>query len=207
MPGQRRTAGTRARGSWLPRFAGLGVVVVVAAAAVTGYLIAFHPGTSRHAPRLPTRVASYQTVSLVLVYTEPGSSTHQLLELIGPHGVPVFSPLGPAQLAQSSPQWTADLMDGGTYIFIYLPTGRCLSASGPARRPRLALEHCDLDASQRWRRGQAPVSLQAHDFYQYANVRDGSCLTQQGVLPGPVFGATLAACAPSATAGQLVAFW
>ncbi len=43
MPGQRRTAGPRARGSRLPRLAGFGVAVLVAGGLVTGYLLAFHP--------------------------------------------------------------------------------------------------------------------------------------------------------------------
>jgi hypothetical protein len=207
MPGQRHSAAPRTRGSWLPRLAGLGVVVVVAAGAVTGYLIAFHPGTKPRAPVLPTRVVSYQTVGLVATYTQPGSSTTLLLQLLDQHGTPIFSPLGQSQLSQRAPQWTADLMGGGSYIFIYLPTGQCLSASGPLRQPKLALRHCDLDVSQRWRRTKGPVASQAHDFYQYANLGDRSCLTQQGELPGPLFGATLAECSPSAPASQLLAFW
>jgi hypothetical protein len=207
MPGQRHTASPRASGSWLPRLAGLGVVVVLAAGAVTGYLIAFHPGRPHHAAPLPTRVVSFQTVGLVVGSSQPGSSAGQLLQLVGAHGTPAFSPLGQAQLAQGSPQWTADLMAGNTYIFIYLPTGQCLSATGPAKRLTVAFRHCDLDANQRWRRTHQAVKSQAHDFYQYANVADGDCLTQHGPLPGPAFGAALASCSPSAPVSQLIAFW
>ena len=127
---------------------------------------------------------------------------------MGPQGTPAFSALGQAQAAQGgTPQWTADLMAGGSYIFIYLPTGQCLSAVGTAGEARLTLRHCDLDASQRWRRTQLAVAARAHDFYQYANLRDGSCVTQTGMLPGQVFGASLAACASSQPADQLIAFW
>jgi hypothetical protein len=207
MPGQRGTAGSRARGSWLPRLAGLGVVVLLAGAAVTGYVIAFHPAAGDHTPPLSTRVVSYQTVGLVVGDTEPGSSTDQLLQLVGAHATPTFSQLSQTQVAEGSPQWTADLMGGGAYIFIYLPTGQCLGATGSASQPKLALRRCDLDANQRWRRAPRAVSTQAHDFYQYANLGDGSCLTQTGVLPGQIFGASLAACAPSDPADQLIAFW
>jgi hypothetical protein len=182
-------------------------VVLLAAAAVTGYLIAFHPAATHHAAPLPTRVVSYQTVGLVVADTEPGTSTDQLLQLVGRDGTPTFSSLGQTQLAQGSPQWTADLMDGGAYIFIYLPTGQCLSAVGTVGQPKLALRHCDLGAGQRWRRMQRVVLNQAHDFYQYTNLGDGSCLTQKGVLPGQIFGASLAPCSPSEPANQLIAFW
>ncbi len=207
MPGQRRTASSRASGSWLPRLTGLGVVVLLAAAGVTGYVIAFHPAAKHHSPPLPTRVVSYQTVGLVVADSVPGTSSGQLLQLVSPHGTPAFSLLSQTQQAQGSPQWTADLMAGDSYIFIYLPTGQCLSAAGSARHPKLALRHCDLDASQRWRRMQRAVLSQAHDFYQYANLGDRACLTQQGEQPGPVFGASLAACSPSQPADQFIAFW
>jgi hypothetical protein len=206
MPGQRRSAGPRARGSWLPRLAGLGVVVVVAAGAVTAYVVAFHPAVTHHAPPLPTRVVSYQTVGLVVADTQPGSPSDQLLQLTGQHGSLAFSQVAAAQQAEGSPQWTADLMAGNTYIFIYLPTGQCLSATGKASQPKLALRHCNLGDAQRWRRTHAAVLTQNHDFYQYANLGDGSCLTQTGVLPGAVFGASLSACSSPQAADQLFAF-
>ena len=119
--------------------------MLVAGGLVTGYLLAFHPASARHAAPLPTRVVSYQTVGLVVADTQPGSPADQLLQLLGPHGTPQFSPLAQTQLAEGSPQWTADLMAGGSYIFIYLPTGQCLSAVGQVSQPKLALRHCDLE--------------------------------------------------------------
>jgi hypothetical protein len=207
MPGQRRSPRARANGSWLPRLAGLSAVVVLAAGAVTGYLIAFHPGAAHHPPPLPTQVVSDQTVGLVVGHTKPGSAAGQLLQLVSSHGTPVFSPVSPAELVQGSPEWTADLMTGDTYIFIYLPTGQCLAATGPASRRTLALAHCDLNANQRWRRTQQAVTSEAHAFFQYANFADADCLTQRGELSGTVFGAALATCSPTAPASQLVAFW
>jgi hypothetical protein len=207
MPGQRRSAGKRARGSWLPRLAGLGVVLALAAAAVTAYVVAFHPASPHHAPPLPTRVISYQTVGLVTADMQPGTSTSQLLQLQYQDGILDFSRVAPAQESTGSPQWTADLMGGATYIFIYLPTGQCLSATGAASKPKLALRHCNLSGAQRWRRTRAAVLNQAHDYYQYANVGDGDCLTQAGELSGQTFAAGLSACSPQQPAGQLLAFW
>ena len=180
--------------------------MLIAGGAVAVYLVALHP--ARHpSPPLPTRVLSFQTVGLVARVAQPGPSSGQLLQLLGPGPAPQFSPLGQAQEQAGSPQWTADLMAGNSYIFIYLPTGRCLAASGPASRPKLTLAHCDLAAQQRWRRTGAADQLQGHDFYQYANLADASCLTQTAQAPGPAYGAALRSCAAVPTPDQLIGFW
>jgi hypothetical protein len=207
MPGQRQTAGTRARGSWLPRLAGIGVVVVLAAAGVTAYLLLLRP-VARHEPvRLPTKVQSFQSVGLVARDALPGSSTGQLLQLLGPGGSPQFNPLSETQQQAGSPQWTADLMQGDSYIFIFLPTGQCLTANGKRGQPEVTLEHCNLSAAQRWRRTNATAQSQGHDFYQYANLGDSACLTESGELSGQVYGAALEACQAPAPPDQLIAFW
>jgi hypothetical protein len=207
MPGQRRSAGKRARGSWLPRLAGLGVVLAVAAGAATAYVLAFHPAAPHRTAALPTRVISYQTVGLVTTGAQPGTTANQLLQLEYQNGALDFTPVAQAQQSTGSPQWTADLMGGATYIFIYLPTGQCLSATGSGGKPKLALRHCDLSGAQRWRRTQAAVLNQAHDFYQYANLGDGDCLTQADRLSGLTFAASLSSCSAQKPAGQLLAFW
>jgi hypothetical protein len=188
------------------RLAGIGVAVLIAAGAVAAYLVALHPAR-RPSPPLPTRVLSFQTVGLIAQVAQPGSSSGQLLQLLGPGGAPQFSPLGQAQEQAGSPQWTANLMAGNSYIFIYLPTGRCLAAAGPAGRPKLTLEHCDFAAQQRWRRTRPAVQIQGHEFYQYANLADASCLTETAELPGPVYGAALQSCAAVPPPGQLIGFW
>jgi len=152
-------------------------------------------------------VLSRQTVGLIAQGAEQASSAGQLLQLLGPHGTAQFSPVGQAQQQAGSPQWTADLMAGSSYIFIFLPTGNCLAATGSPSQPKLALRHCDLTAAQRWRRVREAVVSQGHDFYQYANLGDGACLTQTGSQSGQVYGAALQACSPSAPAAQLIAFW
>lgn len=206
MPGRRSAVGPRARGSWLPRLAGIGVVVVLAAGGVAVYLITMHPlGEHRKAP-MPTTVVSYQTVGLLAQDAQPGSAG-RLLKLGGPAAGPQFIPVSPAEQLSGSGQWTADLMAGNSYIFIFLPDGNCLSAIGPAGQPKLALRRCNLQASQRWRRIGPAVQAQGHDFYQYANLGYSACLTETSELPGPVWGAGLSPCAPSAPTNQLIAFW
>lgn len=186
---------------------GLGAVIVVAAAAATAYLVVFRPAKTHHGAPLPTRVVSYQTVGLVVADTRPGAGSNQLLQLASNRGALQFSPVAQTQQTQGSPQWTADLMAGTTYIFIYLPTGECLTAVGAAGQPKLGLRHCNLGSAQRWQRTGAAVLSQGHDFYQYASVSAGDCLTQAGVLPGPIFGASLKPCASAQPVDQLLAFW
>lgn len=187
--------------------AGVSVVVLLAAGGVAAYLVELHPAAARPAPSLPNRVVSYQTVGLIVQSAQQTSSGSGLLQLLGPQGTVRFSPVDRAQQQVGSPQWTADLMAGNSYIFIFLPTGACLAATGSDGQPKLTLEHCDLKAQQRWRRTTAAKVSLAHDFYQYANLADRDCLTQTGEQSGQVFGAALAACSPSAQVDQLIAFW
>jgi hypothetical protein len=202
MPGQRIVVGRRARGSRLSRLTGISVILVLAAGGVTTYLITVHPLGSHLAAPLPTKVISNQIIGLVAQDSQPGSS--QLLQLRAPGGVPQFSLVTQAEQQAGSGQWTADQMGDNSYIFIFVPAGTCLTAASPAV---LALRHCDLQSNQRWRRiGRASLAA-GHDFYQYANVGTGSCLTETHELPGSVWGASLSPCSPSSPTSQLIAFW
>jgi hypothetical protein len=201
MPGQRRSVGGHSRASWLARLAGIGVIVVLAAGAVTGYLVTLHP--LARDTTLSTRVVSAQTVGLVAESGQSGSSG-QLVQLLGRRGAPKFSPVSESEQQTGSGQWTADLMSGGNYIFIFLPSDTCLGAA--AGGTRLVLQHCDLQASQRWRRLGSAAPGQGHSFYRYANMADRSCLTEGSELPGSVWAAGLSGCTTRATS-QLVAFW
>jgi hypothetical protein len=204
MPGQRRTMGGRSRGSWLARLAGIGVIVVLAGGAVAGYLVAQHP--LAHDTTLSTRVISAQSVGLVAESAQSGSSG-QLVQLLDRRGAPKFSPVSEAEQRSGSGEWTADLMSGGSYIFIFLPSDTCLGAAGSARGPRLVLQHCDLQASQRWQRLGSATAGQGHSFYRYANLADRSCLTEGSEQPGSVWAAGLSGCRTAAATSQLVAFW
>ena len=202
MPGQRSTVGRRTRGSRLSRLTGISVILVLAAGGVTAYLITVHPISSHPAAPLPTTVISNQTIGLVAQDSQPGSS--QLLQLRAPGGMPQFSLVTQAEQQAASGQWTADEMGDNSYIFIFVPAGTCLTAASPAV---LTLRHCDLRSDQRWRRRGTASLADDHDFYQYANLNTGSCLTENAQLPGAVWGASLSACSPSASTNQLIAFW
>lgn len=203
MPGQRIAVGRRARGSRVSRLAGISVILVLAAGGATGYLVTVHPSGAHPAAPLPTTVVSNQTIGLVAQASQPASSG-QLLQLQASAGVPEFSPVTLAEQQAGTGQWTADQMGDDSYIFIFVATGSCLTAANPAT---VALRHCDLASDQRWRRTGHASLAQGHNFYQYANVRTGRCLTEAAELPGPAWAASLSACSPSGTLSQLVAFW
>jgi hypothetical protein len=203
MPGQRRTVGGRSRGSWLARLTGIGVIVVLAGGAVAGYLVTLHP-LGAHATTLSSRVVSAQTVGLVAETAQSGSSG-QLVQLLGRRGTPRFSPVSQAEQQSGSGLWTADLMSGGSYIFIFLPSDSCLGSAGSTGRVRVVLQHCDLQASQRWRRLGAATLTQGDSFYRYANLANRSCLTEGSEQPGSVWAAGLSGCTTTATS-QLIAF-
>lgn len=207
MPGQRRTARPRTRGSWLPRLAGLGVIVVVAAGLAVAYLVAFQPGGGKPPEPLPSRVASTLTVGLVAEPASGAVPAGSILQLLSPRHGPTFTPVGPTRQQQGQPQWIADLMTDGTYIFIYLPSSDCLASAGPSGRPRLTAQRCNLSSQQRWRRLGTGVLADGHDFYQFASLASGQCITQgsgSAALGSP---AGLAACDPAKPASQLLAFW
>lgn len=207
MPGQRNTARPRTRGSWLPRLAGLGVIVVLAAGGVTAYLVAFHPSQPKRPAPLPSRVTSTLTVGLVAQSASGSGSTGGLVQLLSPQPRPSFTPVGLSQQEQGQPQWIADVMSGGSYIFIYLPTSQCLTAAGPAAHPGLTLKHCDLGLTQRWARLGNGVLADAHDFYQFSNLADRKCITAGSGSAALGLTAGLTACDPAKPASQLIAFW
>ena len=140
MPGERRTARprTRTRGSWLPRLAGLGAIVILAVGGTVTYLVEFQPRATSHPGPLPSRVASTQTVGLI-AQPGTGSAAASIIQLLSPQHGPAFMPVGLTQAQTGQPEWIADLMTGGAYIFIYLPTSDCLASAGPAGRPKLAV--------------------------------------------------------------------
>jgi hypothetical protein len=206
MPGQRRTVRPRTRGSWLPILAGLGSIVVVAGAGTAAYLLAFHPARPA-GNTLPQKVLGYQTVGLIGQPAQaPGGAS--LVQLLSPRAGPTFSPVQPSEAVSGIPEWTADQMAGGTYIFIYLPTGECLTSTGEARRPALTVRHCELsNADQRWRRLGGAQQRSGHDFYEFANLGSGKCISQLTTSPAQTAGAGLTTCDPTEPVSQLIAFW
>jgi hypothetical protein len=201
MPGQRRTVLSHSRGSWLPRLAGLAAIVVVAAAGTAVYVAEFHPGSSAS---LSTRVVAYQTVGLVAEPAQPQASS--MIQLLGAGRGAQFSPVSQTEQQSGNPQWTADQMADGSYIFIYLPSGNCLASGASASGSQLAIQHCDLSPQQRWRTLGKGVQQDSHVYYQFANLASGKCITQTGGPADPT-AAGLATCDTAQPARQLLAFW
>ena len=188
--------------------AGIAAILLLAGGGATAYVLAFHQPAARHARPLPSRAISVQSVGLVVTSGAAGTTGGKLLQLVNSHASsPEFSPLTAAQTAVGSPQWTADLMGGNTYIFIFLASDRCLTAVGPSSRPALAFQHCNLSTQQRWHRVNSTVVAAGHDYYQYANSGDGRCLTMAGPQSDGDYGTALAPCAQPQPPSQLIAFW
>jgi Ricin-type beta-trefoil lectin domain-like len=187
--------------------AGIAVVLILAGAGATVYVAAFHQPAARRANQLPSRAVSTESVGLVAASAARITAGGRLLQLTGSHASPEFSPLSAGPVAVGSPQWTADLMGGKTYIFIFLATDSCLTAAGPSSHPSLALRHCDLGEQQRWRRLNSTVVAAGHDYYQYANAADGRCLSMTGRRADGDYGTGLTPCSAAQPASQLLAFW
>jgi hypothetical protein len=200
MPRHLTTSSGRTRGSWTPRLAGIGAVVLVASGGVVAYLITSPAHAARHIEQLPTRVASVQTVGIV-------AQQHGRPRLLRPAGGGLrWAALPPGDNEdQGNPQWTADTMAGGTMVFIYVPSGQCLaSVRHKHGGPLVALRRCDLGAAQRWQQlGGAQASQRPSG--QYRNLASGRCLTVGGTgQPGrPAVQAQCARASPS----QLISFW
>lgn len=166
---------TGLRGSRAARLAGAGIAVLLAAAAVTAYLIASaKPG----APPLPTRVLSTQVIDLISPGPAAASTTSNPPS--GPAAgagtlVASGSRLTFSSAPQTGAQWTADQMAGGTYIFIYLANGGLCLAS-PAIPGSPVLQRCDLAANQRWHRQGVPGGAAGTNYWQLRNTADGRCL-------------------------------
>jgi len=211
MPGRYAASPHRAKGSWAPRIAGAAVVVVVVGGALAFYLGTAHSRDSaiylpRHHPGLPVKVVSVQTVGLIDfgplddgdAWQSPDSQD-QAMRLLMKGGSLNFVRVPNSEINTGTPEWTADQTSDGGEIFIYVRTGQCLAATSSGE---LRLSHCDLGLAQRWRPVHSVVVL-GEPIAQYANVANNGCLTA-GPRPGL---AMLAACGPSRTREQEIAFW
>jgi hypothetical protein len=205
MPRQQPTAASRRRGPWLARLTGLSAVVLIAGGGTAAYVVEFHP-SDHHPGPLPTKAAGSQTVGLIAQVASSAGSSIQLVEMVGMHGAPTFSPLSAAAAnGPGDPEWTAEQITGGTFIFDFYPDGRCL---GTAAHSRLALQHCDISSrSERWRRVSAVRVEDGHDFYQYANLAVGKCIAQIPGVSDQQPGVGLLQCSKAHPSSQMLAFW
>jgi hypothetical protein len=178
------------------------MIVIVLLAGTVAYLLAFHPGTDGSPSALPSRVASTQTVGLLAQAGPAPSPSGAMIQLLSSQRQASFVPVDLAQQEDGQPEWIADVMTDGSYIFIYLPSSQCLGSSGT----HLTVQRCNLGSRQRWRRLGNGVSSDGHDFYQFANLADGRCISRAAASGSGNYAADLASCG-SQPASQLLAFW
>ncbi len=130
--------------------------------------------------------------------------------LLNSPGGLAFRPVPRSSLVTGNPEWTADRMAGGTDLFIYIPNGRCLAASGSPRHPALALRRCDLGSGQRWRQLDPAAELAGRSYSRFSNLATERCVSagrpalaagQRGLA------ARLVACDAAQGWRQLISFW
>ena len=212
MPDRRGSRPYRAKGSSVPRLAGMSVVLVLAVGGLAAYLASTHPHQAA-APRrhkqtaLASRVLKVQSVGIIDFGPDDDGDDFRYrpddhaLMLQPEAGVISFVAIPAAELSSGEPNWTDDQMADGSHIFIYAATGQCLSAG---RNPAvLRLARCNLSIAQRWRPIDASAA-QGQAFAKYANAETGRCLSAPRTEPGP---ARLTRCGPPQMKNQEIAFW
>jgi Ricin-type beta-trefoil lectin domain-like len=171
---------------------------MLAGTGVIASLVAGKPHVTPHHVALPARVEAVQEVGLLNAGPPaPADATaapaQTLMKL--PSGLAFAPP------RQAGPQWTADQMAGGTFIFIYIQDGMCLSSAAdrPAtgsraarRRIAVVLQRCNLGAAQRWQRQDAD----ARGYWRLRNAGDRRCLTLASASPAGGQGAFSADLSP-----------
>jgi hypothetical protein len=201
MPGKRNSR-SRVRGSWAARLTGAGFAILLAVVGVATYLVVGGSHASKDAAALPTRVLGTQAIGLV--NTGPATSGAANPD---PQTLLAFRPgLSFVASGQAGANWTADQMVGGTYIFIYLPTGQCL---GPSLGSQAGLAKCNLAASQRWVRRDGQADSTGLEYWQLRNLASGLCLTSvaaKGSAKADVSVARLERCQSQPGWRQLIAF-
>jgi hypothetical protein len=218
MPGPHAARPRRARGSWIPRLAGVTVIAVVAAGGLVAYLVTTRQPPAQQATQsghrhtaLSSRVVKAEAAGIIDF--GPLNDGDQFLtddddrplSLQPSSSGPVFVVIPHSEIRAGVPVWTVDHMADGSDIFIYSATGQCLTAApGRAGTPgRLRLAHCDLGLSQRWQPQDSQVAL-GQAFARYVSRQTGRCLTAPGGHPGP---ATLQACGSPIPKTQQIALW
>jgi len=153
-------------------------------------------------------VASVQTVGLATPGPASRAAADAAAELLlgSPQGL-IFRPATPADRTAGYPEWTADQMVGGSYIFIYISTGLCLSSTAGQAA---ALQRCDLSERQRWTREYDSTDATGQALWHLRNAADGRCLTAGSPLAAAAAAgssAQLQRCGIGVSWRQLIAFW
>jgi Ricin-type beta-trefoil lectin domain-like len=195
----------------MPRLAGIGLAVLLAAGGTAAYLLlptTAHAG--RHAAaRPPARVQTKLAVTIATarMALRPGARTVPEI-LVGTSAGLAFTAVAPGSAALGIPAWTADQMTGGGYVFVDVALGECL-AEPVAGSTAATLRQCDLGAGQRWQRRFGSAAAAGHLYWQLRNAADGLCLTVGAAVSGSAkgpFAALVERCGEPQPSRQLVTF-
>jgi Ricin-type beta-trefoil lectin domain-like len=194
----------------MPRLAGIGVAVLLAAGGTAAYLLL--PGTAhagKHADESSARVQTKLAVTIITQRMALRGRARTTAEALAASSTGlVFTVITPSA-SIGAPMWTADQMTGGSYIFVDVSVGKCLA--GPARpvTTTVSLQRCSLGGSQRWKRVLGSAAAAGHHYWQLENAADGLCLTVGSAIPGTGSGHFTAAverCQDPQPSRQLVTF-
>ena len=198
------------RGSRALRVGGT-ALVIVAAAAVTSTLLLAHSGVQARkdaaATKLSRKVASALTVGLYNPGPAAPRGQRPLRQMLDAQsGLLTFTAALDAATQHSLERWTADKMSDDSYIYIFVPSGQCLTASAH-NLAAVFLAKCDLGVTQRWHRVQVGFLSTGLYYWELRSQLNGRCLANSG---GPLNGTTtqhaarLERCDRSRPPGQLI---
>jgi hypothetical protein len=186
------------------------VLVIVTAAAVTSALLLAHSGVQARknaTARLSTKVTSALTIGLY----NPGPATaqhprpvRQMLD--SQSGLLIFRAALDAGTLHTLERWTADKMSDGSYIYIYVPSGQCLTASAD-NLVKVSLAKCNLRVTQRWRHVNLGFLDSGLYYWELRSQLNGQCLANPGAPLTSASGqhvARLEPCDKSRPAAQLI---
>ena len=213
MPGQRGISARRSRGSWALRIAG--TVLAIATAATVASVLVLTQGTARarrqSAPSLPRHVLSTVAIGLVNPGPPPRRDSRPVPGqlYLSATGL-AFAPPGRPSQASAAGQWTAARMSDGTYILIYAPDGRCLTAPSSPAAQGASLSRCNLSLRrQRWLHEFQLKDAAGLGGWRLRSFADRLCLTAVnpplGGQPGES-GVAMSACSSPVPWRQAVSF-
>jgi Ricin-type beta-trefoil lectin domain-like len=202
MPGQRRAL-TGAPAHWTRRTrgaVGLAALAVLFAAGAVIFAFVDDGSPAHHSQPLSTALSGQELVGLA----NPGPAADSPQRLLAPvRNDMAFFAGGSGGTVLANQQWQANSMTDGTYVLVYVPQGKCLSAA----RGALTLKECNLRIDQRWSHPYLGKDTGGRDYWQLRSSAVGECLTVAGTQWTNGVAAQLQPCSSSLPWQQLVAFW
>jgi hypothetical protein len=170
------------RGSLALRVGGT-ALVIVAAGAVTSVLLLAHSGVQArkdNTARLSTKVISALTVGLYNPGPAAPQNSRPLRQMLdNQSGLLTFIVTRDAATQHSLERWTADKMSDGSYIYIFVPSGQCLTASAH-NLAAIFLAKCNLGVTQRWQHVNLGFLDNGLYYWELRSQLNGRCLANPG---------------------------